>query len=157
MGTCPECDETFYIDEKTEKPKRKTLLEIKAEGGYCVAPGSPTKVHETGRPYRHVSGPPITEVPIISAEEQEILTFEFNRIAKIMGMQDAAIKGCKTFKVGDVRCRKVPGGDHHVVKWLVVDFVLGEGYRLAVLQIRRLYRDPGARVGCWSPGEDPGT
>ena len=62
-----------YVDEETGKKKRKTLIEIKAEGGYCVCPGGPLKVHDTGRPYRHVSGPPITEPPVISAEEQEIL------------------------------------------------------------------------------------
>ncbi|MEQ8791765.1 MAG: AAA family ATPase [Pirellulaceae bacterium] len=51
----------------------ETLIETRGEGGYVVAPGSPGICHATGREYRHVGGPPITDTPIISAVEREIL------------------------------------------------------------------------------------
>ncbi|MEQ8786522.1 MAG: AAA family ATPase [Pirellulaceae bacterium] len=63
------------IDRRTGEQRLapETLIETRGEGGYVVAPGSPGKCHKTGREYRHVGGPPITGIPIISAVEREIL------------------------------------------------------------------------------------
>jgi hypothetical protein len=65
--------EESYDDPKTGKPRKRVLIETRAEGGYAVSPGSPAEVHETGRPYRHHSGPPLEEVPSITAAEREVL------------------------------------------------------------------------------------
>jgi AAA domain/Bifunctional DNA primase/polymerase, N-terminal len=54
-------------------PGRQVLIETRGEGGYAVAPGSPAEVHETGRPYRHHSGPSLDQLPSITAAEREIL------------------------------------------------------------------------------------
>jgi hypothetical protein len=53
-----------------EKP---TLIETRGEGGYVLAPGSHLDCHETGRPYKHVSGPPLTKIPTITAAERDVL------------------------------------------------------------------------------------
>jgi hypothetical protein len=49
------------------------LIETRGEGGYAIAPGSPGGCHESGLPYRHVAGPPIENVPTITADEHETL------------------------------------------------------------------------------------
>lgn len=63
------------VDEKTGEQRiaPDTLIETRGEGGYVVAPGSPAACHYTGRPYRHVSGPPITETPTITPDERDTL------------------------------------------------------------------------------------
>jgi putative DNA primase/helicase len=54
-----------------EKPK--TIVEVKGEGGYCLAPPSPAACHRTGRCYTFVGGKDLTAIPVISEEEREIL------------------------------------------------------------------------------------
>lgn len=44
-----------------EGKAKDTLVEIKGEGGYVVAPGSPKACHETGRRWRHFEGPKLSE------------------------------------------------------------------------------------------------
>ena len=56
-----------------QKTAPRTLIETRGEGGYAVAPGSPVAVHKTGRPYRHIRGPSLTELPVITAGEREVL------------------------------------------------------------------------------------
>jgi KaiC/GvpD/RAD55 family RecA-like ATPase len=48
----------------TGKPK-VTIIETKGEGGYVIAPPSPAKCHQAGKPYLHDGGLPITQVPEI--------------------------------------------------------------------------------------------
>jgi hypothetical protein len=60
-------------DPETGKPTRSCLIETRGEGGYTIGPDSPAACHPTGRPYVHESGPPIWELPTISAAEREIL------------------------------------------------------------------------------------
>jgi hypothetical protein len=59
------------------KQKTECLIESRGEGGYAIVPGGPPQVHEewkkSGRTYRHIGGPPLTELVDIIAEEREIL------------------------------------------------------------------------------------
>jgi putative DNA primase/helicase len=55
------------------KRKLRTLIETRGTGGYALAPGSPPDCHPTGRTYEHVGGPPLTELPVITAAEREVL------------------------------------------------------------------------------------
>ena len=70
-----EKDGTPLIDPKTGKQKigPTTWIETRGEGGYILAPGCPGECHETGLPYKHLSGPPLAAMPTITAEEHEIL------------------------------------------------------------------------------------
>jgi putative DNA primase/helicase len=53
---------------------RKTLIEVKAEGGYCLIPPSPRRCHPTGRLYRYLEGSPdLTGVARITPEERAVL------------------------------------------------------------------------------------
>jgi hypothetical protein len=60
-------------DPETGKPKAETLIETRGEGGYVLLPGSPPACHPSGKTYRHVSGPPLTEAPLVTAAEREML------------------------------------------------------------------------------------
>ncbi len=56
------------------QPVRKTLIELKGEGGYCLIPPSPSRCHPTGRLYRYVHDKlDLTRVPTITPEERAIL------------------------------------------------------------------------------------
>ena len=59
--------------DSTGKVTRRTLIETRGEGGFVVAPGSPPACHTSGRPYRHIAGPPLTQIAEISPEERVIL------------------------------------------------------------------------------------
>ena len=53
-------------DKETGKTKRKTVIETKGEGGYCLAPPSPAGCHPLNKCYRFVDGKDLTMVPTIS-------------------------------------------------------------------------------------------
>lgn len=50
-----------------------TLIETRGHSQYIVGPGSPGTCHETGRPWRHVAGPPPEEMPSITSVERKCL------------------------------------------------------------------------------------
>lgn len=52
-------------NQKLALSGKKAAAETRGEGGYVLAPGSPAACHPTGGTYRHVAGPPITELPTI--------------------------------------------------------------------------------------------
>lgn len=52
----------------------KTLIEVRAQGAYIVAPGSPKKCHKSGKPYLWVKNPPLPENRrYLTAAEYELL------------------------------------------------------------------------------------
>jgi putative DNA primase/helicase len=58
---------------RTGDRQKRTAIELKGEGGYVLAPGCPGACHPSGRLYRHVGGPFIEEVPLLSAEQVALL------------------------------------------------------------------------------------
>jgi putative DNA primase/helicase len=60
-------------DPATGKVKAKTIIEVKATAGYCLAPPSPGTCHKSGRPYAFLAGPDLTAVPTITPKERCIL------------------------------------------------------------------------------------
>jgi putative DNA primase/helicase len=50
-----------------------TLIELKGNGGYVLAPGSPAGCHPSGKLYEHFSGPPLTATPQLTAAERSLL------------------------------------------------------------------------------------
>ena len=70
-------DEEKEVEKAAAKAEGRkshfTLIETRGEGSYAVAPGSPLECHETHRPYTHVSGPALTQLTVISADERELL------------------------------------------------------------------------------------
>jgi Bifunctional DNA primase/polymerase, N-terminal len=59
--------------ERTGDPGKRTAIEIKAEGGYVLAPGCPAACHESGRLYRHTGGPFIEDTPVLDDDDVELL------------------------------------------------------------------------------------
>jgi Bifunctional DNA primase/polymerase, N-terminal len=75
LASAPETDQQgeLVLDNRG-KPKKKTLIELKGEGGYCVVPPSPGSCHRTGRPYVLEAGSPdLTNVPIVTEVEREVM------------------------------------------------------------------------------------
>jgi putative DNA primase/helicase len=66
---------TPELNPKTGKVERKVLVETRGQGGYFLLPGSPWECNpvESGAVYSHRSGPPITQLSVISPEERQIL------------------------------------------------------------------------------------
>jgi P4 family phage/plasmid primase-like protien len=60
-------------ERRTGDPGKTTVAETKGEGGYVLATGCPAACHESGRLYRHIAGPPITEVPTLAEADVQIL------------------------------------------------------------------------------------
>lgn len=74
--------------------KTKTLIETRGEGGYAVAPGSPAKTHESGRPYRHLAGR-LDKIQEIAVEERATLLGlcrAYNQVARTVDKDPAQKK-----------------------------------------------------------------
>lgn len=51
----------------------KALIETRGEGGYAIVAGSPREVHVLERPYRHIGGPPLTQLARLTTAERHCL------------------------------------------------------------------------------------
>jgi bifunctional DNA primase/polymerase-like protein len=75
LAYAPEVDATGrpVVDDRG-RPKRKTLIETKGEGGYCLVPPSPSACHPSRRRYLLAEGSPdLTQVPTITPAERNTL------------------------------------------------------------------------------------
>lgn len=83
LACAPAVDANGAVIHENGKPKKTTLIELKAEGGYCLVPPSPRRCHPRHKLYQLVEGsPPLTQVPFITADEQRVLLEQarkFNR------------------------------------------------------------------------------
>lgn len=53
--------------------KRQTAVETRGKGGYAIVPPSPPEAHPSKRQYKHVGGPTLTNVQLITDEERGLL------------------------------------------------------------------------------------
>lgn len=60
-------------DPTKDNKKPKTVIEIKGEGGYCLAPPSPAECHPRGICYTFLSSRDLTRIPMISVSERDML------------------------------------------------------------------------------------
>lgn len=60
-------------DPANDNLSPKTIIEVKGEAGYCLAPPSPAACHPTGRCYEYIGTNDLTSVPTIDARERGIL------------------------------------------------------------------------------------
>lgn len=60
-------------DPATGKTRPKTVIELKGEAGYCLAPPSPEACHPTRRPYVYLSEIELDRVPTITKKQRDIL------------------------------------------------------------------------------------
>lgn len=65
--------EFMITNPTTGKPQKKASIETRGEGGYVVTVGSPPRCHASGLSYRHVGGPPLTQIPMIEVWERATL------------------------------------------------------------------------------------
>jgi putative DNA primase/helicase len=65
-------NEVLALDPSRDKSEQ-TLIELRGEGNYTLAPGCPAECHPTGRAYQHFSGPKLSQVPEITGVERELL------------------------------------------------------------------------------------
>jgi putative DNA primase/helicase len=60
-------------DPESERPKPKTIVETKGEGGYCLAPPSPDWCHPKEKCYIFVGDKDLTQIPTITPDERQAL------------------------------------------------------------------------------------
>lgn len=60
-------------DPESERPKPKTIIEVKGEGGYCLAPPSPRWCHPRQECYVFDGEQDLTQVPTITPAERQSL------------------------------------------------------------------------------------
>jgi putative DNA primase/helicase len=60
-------------DTEHDNEKPKTIIELKGEGGYCLAPPSPARCHKSRRCYAFLDGKDLTMVPTITEEERQVM------------------------------------------------------------------------------------
>jgi len=53
--------------------KAKTIIEVKGEAGYCLAPPSPAACHKTRRCYTILGLKDLADVPVVSPDERAVL------------------------------------------------------------------------------------
>jgi hypothetical protein len=134
-----------YADPETGKPKKRTLIETRGEGGYAVAPGSPAEVHETGRPYRHHGGPPLTDLPRLTAADREVLI----RCARYFDRTPPAEEQAREAKGKGEGLRPGDDFDARGPDWK--DILRPHGWSLACAKGRELrWKRPGKDAPGWS-------
>lgn len=77
-----------------DNDRPKAVIEVKGEGGYCLAPPSPAACHPTGRRYELLDGMDFTMIPTISAEERQVL-FDAARQFDTWREQVSASRRCR--------------------------------------------------------------
>ena len=61
---------------------------------------------------------------VAAADDQDVLALELERVAEIMGMQNAAVEGLETLEIRHVGRREMAGGDDDIVELLGHDLVV---------------------------------
>lgn len=84
-GGCQKLACAPMLDENGQE-KKKTLIELKGEGGYCLVPPSPHRCHPSNQLYLPYAGTPdLAQAPVITPAEREALLDVarlFNRCAE---------------------------------------------------------------------------
>lgn len=93
------------------RPKRKTLIETRGEGGYCLVPPCPRRCHPSGGLYTYEDGSTdLAQVPVISVDERAVLFNEARRFNTWIEVQSARPhKAATTTAKGGGR----PGDDYN--------------------------------------------
>ena len=93
-------------------PVRKTLIEVKAEGGYCLIPPSPPRCHPSCRLYQYLEGSSdLSAVPTITPEQRSIL---LEAARSLNEWQEAGPAKPQPKYLGKRENRSRPGDDFNV-------------------------------------------
>jgi putative DNA primase/helicase len=88
------CDTTSKKEDLARNETGKAFIELKSEGSYIVAFGSPADTHPSGKKYRLISGNPF-RCPLITTEQRaELLRVarQLNRYVKVSTVKVAPAK-----------------------------------------------------------------
>jgi hypothetical protein len=101
------------------KPIHKTMIEVKAEGGYCLIPPSPPRCHPSCRLYQYADGSAdLTAVPTISPEERAILLEAARSLSRRQEVKTPHQRPAKTANPGNT---DLPGNDFNARgKWAAI-------------------------------------
>jgi Bifunctional DNA primase/polymerase, N-terminal len=127
-------------------PVRKTLIEVKAEGGYCLIAPSPPRCHPSGRMYQYVTGSAdLTAVPTITPEERLILLDAARSLSQWQEVRAQPQAGKKAKRSHD---NSLPGDDFNCrAKW--ADILIPQGWAYA--------GEYGEETRWCRPGKDAGV
>ncbi len=99
-------------DETTGRPKLKTLIEVKAEGGYVLAPGSPGCCHPTGRYYEFVNSNGFASIPTVCIADRILMLTEamhFNEVRdQRQNMNIRPVRALQSNRPGDLFAAATP-------------------------------------------------
>ena len=73
FGGSGKLAQEWQFDPESGKRIRKTLIELKGEGGYAIVPPSPPGTHPSGQPYLYFTERTLLDVPTITAEQRAVL------------------------------------------------------------------------------------
>ncbi len=129
--------------------RRTTLAETRGEGGYVLAPGCPPQCHSAGGSYHHAAGPPLTEVPSLTADERDLLLGVARSLDRLPApahswdrpRQEGPAAPVEPMRPGDAYALATPWED-----------ILGPAGWVHVRQTGGLdyWRRPGKVGNCWS-------
>jgi len=127
-------------------PGRKTLIEVKAEGGYCLIPPSPPRCHPSGRLYQYAEGSAdLTAVPVITPDERNILLEAARSLSQWQPPKATAVERKRFPRPFDPN---LPGHDFNArAKW--TDILPEHGWSIA--------GQYGEETRWCRPGKDSGT
>jgi hypothetical protein len=133
--------------ERTGDAKKTTAIEVKAEGGYVLAPGCPAACHISGRLYERANDVPIELVPVL--EEDQVKTIL--RCARMMDRGDSVRVengGCEPLAEGEIPNDGERPGDefNRVATWAEV--LEPHGWKI--------HRKNGKTTYWTRPGKDKG-
>ena len=114
--------------DRSGNSQRKTLIEMKAEGGYCLIPPSPARCHPMSQLYRYAEGSPTLEaVPTITPEERAILLNTARSLSQWQEVKPTSTSGKKSSKRNDDL--SLPGNDFNArANW--PDILTPHGWKL---------------------------
>lgn len=88
-------------------PGRKTLIETRAEGGYCLTVGSPPECHPSGRVYEFLQGD-FTTIPTISQAQRHALLAAAKSLTEV---QEETTPPCSVRRTDTSVLEDRPGDD----------------------------------------------
>jgi hypothetical protein len=89
IGGSQKLARRIAVNPVTGKHEAKVTIELKGEGGYCLAPPSPGCCHSTGRSYRFITHRDLTAIVEISEEDRQLMLDTARQFDELRQFQSA--------------------------------------------------------------------
>ena len=145
IGGCRKLAQGIKRTDKGQKPT--PLIEIKGEGGYCLAPPSPSGCHPTGRCYTYASDHDLTDIPTISVQQRDHLLDAAASLNQWKSIRAKSKRPSNSYKSLVAR-ESLPGRDFDVrAEWADVLLPAGFSYNGEGAEGTETWTRPGKSKG----------